>query len=350
MNKIMSLWVERKYLMLIANRLRNFKEKSNNLYNFSCPFCGDSQKNKLRARGYVYERSGKLMFSCHNCQFNATFRTLLKEVDPNSYQNFSLENMRERGNKKIIAPPDEVKIDYKLGEVSKLLSPIESLPVDHEAVKYVLHRQIPKYRWKDLFFVSNFKEYITKTYDIDPRRLERLVEDDARLVMFLTDLSGSVTHINGRSIYPNNYQRYVKLKVVPQQIDRKVYGLSYVDLNKPIYVVEGEIDSMFLRNALASGDSSLGHLARSLKMKHLEPLNIILVYDNEPRNKEIMRQLKESIEDGHPVVIWPDNWQGKDINEMVLGGKTIDQIQLVIEQNTFERLEAMLMFNDWSKR
>jgi transcription elongation factor Elf1 len=346
----MSLWVERKYLMLIANRLRNFKEKSTNLFNFSCPFCGDSQKNKIRARGYVYERSGKLMFSCHNCLLNATFRTLLREVDPNSYQNFSLENMREHGSRRTILPPAEIKIEYKLDEVSRLLVSLSSLPKDHEAIRYVEHRQIPKNRWKDLFFVQNFKEYVTKTYDLDPRRLERLVEDDPRLVMFLTDLSGNVTHVNGRSIQSSNHQRYVKLKVVPQQIDRKVYGLSYIDFNKKIYVVEGEIDSMFLRNAVASGDSSLNHLARALKLKHLVPPDIVLIYDNEPRNKEIMNQLKTSIEDGHFVVIWPDNWLGKDINEMVLNHKTMDQIHTAIDQNTFRGLEAILMFNDWSKR
>jgi hypothetical protein len=349
----MALWVDRKFLMLVSSRLRNFKEKGSNLFNFSCPFCGDSQRNKIRARGYIYERSGKLKYSCHNCGLNSSFGFFLKKVDPNSYKEFSYEKFKELGQRKISVPKKETEpsVEYNLDIVSRLLLPLGKLPKNHEALNYVLERRIPVERWRDLYYVDNFKEYITNTYDLDPRRISRLVEDDPRLVMFLTDLSGKVTHVNARSIRPNSYQRYVKLKVVPQQIDRKIFGLQYVDFTKRIYVLEGEIDSMFLRNAVASGDSSLNQLGCSLKLKQLKEPDVVLVFDNEPRNKDIMRQLKESIEVGHQVVIWPDNWLGKDINEMIKDhGKSPEQVQRIIAQNTFKGLEALLMFSDWSKR
>jgi len=345
------LWIERKYLLLLSNKLRNFKEKGASIFNFSCPFCGDSQKNKIRARGYLYVKDAKFKYKCHNCGITCNFNFFLEKIDSILHNEYKLEVFKELGQKRrFVAKEPEIKETYNLEQSTKLLNSLGDLPANHPAVTYVESRQIPKKRWKDLYYVDNFKKYITNTYNLDPRRIERLVEDDPRLVMFLTDLQGNITHVNGRSIYPTNYQRYVKLKVVSQQIDRKVFGLSYVSFSKPLYVLEGEIDSMFLPNSVASGDSSLGHLANSLKLSQMDDIDVILVYDNEPRNKDIMRQLKESIEVGHKVVIWPIGWKGKDINEMVKDyGKSIQQIQDIIKLNTFKGLEAMLMFSDWSK-
>ena len=345
----MALWIERKYLLLISNKLRNFKEKGSNLFNFSCPLCGDSQKNKLRARGYLFIKEGKFKFKCHNCGANSGFSFFLEKVDVSLHKEYIVERFKKPSLQREGKVPESTE-KYSLQETTKLLKSILELDIKHPAVSYVSGRTIPKERWKDLYYVDNFKEYVTKTYNLDPRRIERLLEDDPRLVMFLTDMEGNITHVNGRSIFPNNYQRYVKLKIVPQQINRKVFGLSYVDFNKTVYVLEGEIDSLFLPNSVASGDSSLAHLGNSLKLSQLDDIDVVLVFDNEPRNKDIMRQLKEAIETGHKVAIWPSNWKGKDINEMVKDHKrTIPHIQDILRLNTFKGLEAMLMFSEWSK-
>ena len=46
--------VDIQYLLTLSPRLDRFKKKSNNLYNFRCPYCGDSQKKQSKARGFVY--------------------------------------------------------------------------------------------------------------------------------------------------------------------------------------------------------------------------------------------------------------------------------------------------------
>ena len=56
----MSLSVESKYIRLLSHRLRNFKQKKDYVWNFSCPICGDSKKNLLKARGYVYSKGNNL--------------------------------------------------------------------------------------------------------------------------------------------------------------------------------------------------------------------------------------------------------------------------------------------------
>jgi len=208
---------------------------------------------------------------------------------------------------------------------------------------------IPEKRWDDLYYTGNFKNFVTKTYGWLGKRLEGL-PDDPRVVMFLTDLEGNITHVNARTIFEGGLMRYVKLRVTPGNFERKVFGIKRVDHSKTIYVVEGEFDSMFLENTVASGDSALYSLGRALYMSSLVPPDVVLIYDNEPRNAEITKQIKSSIEEGQKVVIWPENTEGKDINHMVLNGWAPRQIQQIISENTFKGLEAMMMFNDWKKR
>jgi hypothetical protein len=55
------MYLEQKYLLLVSSQLQLFKKKSNNLFNFRCPYCGDSQKSKSKARGYVFQKENSLL-------------------------------------------------------------------------------------------------------------------------------------------------------------------------------------------------------------------------------------------------------------------------------------------------
>ena len=46
--------VDSKYIGLVSSRLPKFKRIKPNLYNCRCPICGDSQKQRNKARGYFY--------------------------------------------------------------------------------------------------------------------------------------------------------------------------------------------------------------------------------------------------------------------------------------------------------
>ena len=58
----MTAYVDQKYINLLAPKLRNFKKRGDFLWNFSCPVCGDSSKDNLKSRGYVYKRKDKFLF------------------------------------------------------------------------------------------------------------------------------------------------------------------------------------------------------------------------------------------------------------------------------------------------
>ena len=82
------IYVDLKYIGMLSNRLRNFKRKTDYTWNFSCPFCGDSTKNKLKARGYIYRVTSNLFFRCHNCDHGTNLGGVIKQVDPSLYNEY----------------------------------------------------------------------------------------------------------------------------------------------------------------------------------------------------------------------------------------------------------------------
>lgn len=120
----------------------------------------------------------------------------------------------------------------------------------------------------------------------------------------------------------------------------KVFGLDSVDLNDKTYVVEGPIDSLFLPNSLAMVGADINLENIGLKNK------FVVIYDNEPRNAQIMKRLEKTIKMGYNVVIWPDGLAEKDINDMVLSGLKVEDI---INGHTFKGLRAELELARWKK-
>jgi len=88
-------FVDVKYINLISARFQKFKKIKNNLYNFRCPICGDSQKNKSKARGYLYQVKNNTNFKCHNCGVNISFNNFLKQIDPVVYKQYTFEKFKE---------------------------------------------------------------------------------------------------------------------------------------------------------------------------------------------------------------------------------------------------------------
>ena len=120
---------------------------------------------------------------------------------------------------------------------------------------------------------------------------------------------------------------------------------SKLDVSKPVYVVEGPIDSLFLNNCVATMDAALYVASSIIGLDN----DYVFVYDNEPRNKQIVSNMKKTIDLGRKVCVWPDTIQQKDINDMVLAGMHPSEIQHIIDNNTYEGLMAVMKMNQWSK-
>ena len=82
----MSSYIDIKFINLLSTRLEKFKRKSDFLYNFRCPHCGDSKKSSTKARGFVYRKKSDMFFKCHNCGVGQTLGNLIKFLDKKKFE------------------------------------------------------------------------------------------------------------------------------------------------------------------------------------------------------------------------------------------------------------------------
>ena len=92
--------LDQKYLSLISARLPFFKRKDDHLYNCRCILCGDSTKNKRKARGYFFHHKNELRYKCHNCDASLSFGNFLKQIDAVLYSQYALEKYAEESGDK----------------------------------------------------------------------------------------------------------------------------------------------------------------------------------------------------------------------------------------------------------
>jgi len=342
----MSIPIETKYLRLISSRLRNFKQKNDYLWNFSCPFCGDSQKNKTKARGYIFKKGNGLYYRCHNCGIGTNVANLVKHVDPALHGELTLENYKSgqsnnsRGANTVlnITPPRFDKLEKQ--KVFEHAEWVSKLPSGHFCLEYATKRHIPTNFYDKLLFTANYKKFCDT---LIPNHGKQII-DDARLVIPFYNEYNELIAISGRALETSDKTlRYVTIRTVESD-DKLIYGLDRIDSEKLIKIVEGPLDSLFLENCVASGDANLSIAAKNIKSEKK-----LLIFDNEPRNREIVKMMQDAINLSHNVVIWPNSIQGKDINEMVINGLSHDEIEGIISNNTFSGLQAQTRFIFWKK-
>jgi hypothetical protein len=335
-------WIDVKFLGLLSTRLPLYTIKSTNpfLANSRCPICGDSQKNKFKKRAYFFQNKQKILMRCHNCGATRSVSSLLKDLDPLLKKEYDLEVFAEtRAN----APVQEKIIQHEYLSSSdynaplKKIKKISQLPVGHPAREYVLRRDIPPHQHFRIYYAPKFCKW---TNSIIPDKFDLSKPDEPRLVMPFFDQKGNMFGYQGRSFDPNAKVRYIT--IMTRGDFTKIYGLDQVDLEKKTYVVEGPIDSFFLPNCLAMAGADVDTTG-------LDKDKAVIVYDNEPRNKDIVKRINKSINNGFTVCIWPENIKEKDLNDMVLSGLSTTKLLDIIDKNSYKELEAKLKIAEWSK-
>jgi len=342
----MSLSVESKYIGLISHRLRNFKRKQDYLWNFSCPLCGDSKKNLLKARGYVYKKGNNLFYSCKNCGIGTSLGKLLENVDGSLYKEYVLERYKsgESGFSNFKEPTFNVpsprfdKLDKpKIFEHAEFCSNLSS---EHFCLAYLKNRQIPKEFYSQLLFTSHYNKFIDA---LVPNHGKKLI-DDARVIIPFYDVYNNLIAVSGRALETSDKTlRYITIRTTDSE-EKLVFGMDRVSVHEPVRVVEGPLDSLFIKNCVASADANLAIVAENISAGKK-----VLIFDNEPRNKEIVKLMQESIKSNHNIVIWPNTIQAKDVNEMIMSGVSVGEIESIISSNTFNGLQAQTKFVFWKK-
>lgn len=341
----MSLLIDQKYTQLISPRFEKFQRKSDYLYACRCPLCGDSKKNKSKMRGYIYRKGNDLFFKCHNCGAGTSLGNLIKQLDAGLYKEYVMERYKagETGNNSFkqvttIAPPRFDKLDTDI--TYENAERCDKLPDNHFCIQYLKNRRIPQDYYKLLYYTDNYKQFVSEVYP----QVDKEITADKRLVIPFYDQYNSLIALSGRALEVSDYKlRYVTLRTNESE-DKLIYGMDRVNTNETVRIVEGPIDSLFLQNCVAAGDANLSLVAKSISSGKK-----VLIFDNEPRNKDIVRMMQDAIKLGHDIVIWPDTIEQKDINEMIMAGLNKDEIESIISSNTFSGLQAQTKFVFWKK-
>jgi hypothetical protein len=341
----MSVYIDKKYISLLAPRLKQFKQRGEFLWNFRCPVCGDSSKDKTKARGYIYKKKENFFFMCHNCHSSTTFQKFLKDEDPMLYRDYVLEafvqsNTRNSVNVQDFVTKPVFKPLFHVPSSDALFAAgagrIKALPPEFYARKYLEDRKVSLI---DMWFAADFAEFVKNLYP----HYEKTLYKEPRIIIPFKDKDGNLLGIQGRSLDRHAKIKYITIK--GDETNPKIFGWDRLDALQTVYVVEGPIDSLFLTNCVATMDAALYGAPRILGLDK----NYVFVYDNEPRNKQIVSNMRKTIEMGYKVCIWPDTIKEKDINEMVLAGTSPAAIQHIIDNNTYKGLLATMRMNQWSK-
>jgi transcription elongation factor Elf1 len=327
-------FIDVKYINLISSRLQKFKRVKPKLYNFRCPICGDSQKNKNKARGFLYQVKNNTNFKCHNCGISVSFANFLKDLDPQTYKQYTFEKFKEgkTGKNFVTESPEDMfgKVRSAKPTFKKKINIDLPSAFDVSVSKHYLEsRAILSGKF---YYAENFQEFVNT---LKPGSFQNTKYGEQRIVIPLVR-NEKLIGLQGRAL-SSNPVKY--LTIMLDEDEPKIYGLDTIDKSLPVYVTEGPFDSTFIRNSIAmcGADADVDNWGIS---------NPVWIYDNEPRNEHIIRRIEQTIDQGGTVVIWPSGVREKDINDMVLNGHMVQEI---VDKNTYKGLEAKLKFTTWKK-
>lgn len=337
----MSVYIDKKYVALLAPKLSQFKQRGEFLWNFRCPVCGDSQKNKIKTRGYIYKKKERFGFMCHNCSTTMSLPKFIRYVDPSLYNEYQLESFVRSNTSNNVNVADFVtKPTFNIPSAPRSIlltdaQSINGLNPYHQARKYLEDRKVPL---DNLYYTEDFAKFVK---DLFPDNSKQLYKEE-RIVIPFYDKQGNLLGVQGRAIGQSKI-KYITIK--SSEDVPKIFGWNRLDTLQTVYVVEGPIDSLFLVNCVATMDAALYTAPSVIGLDY----DYTFVYDNEPRNKQIVSNMRKTIELGRKLCVWPDTIQQKDINEMVLAGMHPSEIQHIIDSNTHEGLIATMKMNQWSR-
>lgn len=330
-------FLDEKFISLVSSRLEKYKRVKSGLYNFRCPYCGDSKKYRNKARGYLYQVKNDYNFKCHNCGASRTFTNFLKDFDTVLHDQYVMERYKNGLTGKLSNTPEpEFKFKKPVFKFKAFdLPKICDLSEEHPAKKYLKNRKIPEKFLNELYYCEEFKKWTNQ----QKHTFNSIENDESRIIIPLEN-HGEIFGYQGRSLKKNSKVKYIT--IILNEFHPKIYGLDKVDWEKTVYIVEGPFDSMFIDNSIAMVGSDIDKM---FLISNYE-VDFVVVYDNEKRNKEIVEKIEKAIDSKLPVVIWPNDIREKDINDMILSGLNVNDM---LKSNTYSGLEAKAKLIGWKR-
>jgi hypothetical protein len=297
------LHIELKYVSLISSRLRGWTHMGNGKSKF-IHSCERHDSNKRRA--YFLPYKGRVVMKCHHCGVSVSLPKFLSGIDPALASEFRMEMFREGAYRSpALIEPDKKKEHIKISEehFAGLVS-FDDLAKTHPAKLYLQRRQLPDDKLSLFYLCPKFYSWASK---IDST-FKKFTEEIPRLILPLRDENKELIGFSCRA-FGKEEPKYINLKL---NKDREfIFGLDTIDMTKPIIAVEGQIDSLFLKNSIAVGSANY-----NLDFVNNND-NVIIVPDNDfRRNKSVCDQIKRAINRGKKISLLPSHFK-KDINDII---------------------------------
>lgn len=300
------LIVDRKYAAMISNRLRNaqFKGGGNVILSFS-HHCERADSRKRR--GYLLTHSGKAFFRCHHCGASCSLGNFIKELDPNLAAEYRMELFKAgvfRAKPQETIALTEEREEPKAADFQGLINYPE-LAKSNPARQYLERRQIPEEHIRLFYLAPRFYSWAAQ-YESS---FAKFKEQVPRLVLPVYAANKTLMGFSCRA-FGKEQPKYIQLRL--DKTKEFIFGLDRIEHDKPVIAVEGQIDSLFLDNAVAVGSANY-----NLDYINSNRDQVVIVPDNDfRRNRQVCEQLKSAVLRGAAVSLLPAHWS-KDINDIV---------------------------------
>lgn len=311
-------------------------------YNFVCPFCG-STSTKKHKHAYVY--ADKWIFVCYKCTpatslINIFRRHKDRYGDIYRHLMFSIygsENKRANTSEnKPAAAQISSGLPFAEGE---LVSITDSSDAEASAgLAIVTGRHIRESAYSKWFVCRTdnafWKRDAAGNLVINPdTRRPYGNEYHGRIIIPYYKFGGSWEQFDARAIDPNVKLRYNNFAGTR----RDMYNIDFINMSTRFYLLEGSIDSTFIRNSAAFG--GIQHLKQFLEMypeikKHADKCTII--WDNDDPGR--LGALGGA--DMHFGMVDWGSIHAKDVNAAVLSGELPVDSEGYVEQSVIESMSV----------
>lgn len=292
-------------------------------YNFVCPNpeCGDiNAPNKKKA--YVYTDTWN--YVCWKCTPMVPFAKWLRDHDEEAYQRmlFSAFGSRRRmyGNSTPESRPEPRPVDaslpFKPGELVPILS---GNPLARAGLEVCRKRRIREEVYSEWFVCLQGDQFLDRdaegNYVLDEHGRPTGNKYRNRIVIPFYHFGGKWGQFDARAIYDWHQPRYLNFAGVK----RTAYNLDFINYDETIYVLEGTIDSTFVRNSIAIG--GINHFDEIMADNPKLAANkdkIVVLWDNDPAGREA--RSGTTCDKGYRWFTW-EGITAKDVNGAVMSGE-----------------------------
>ena len=224
-------------------------------FNFVCPYCGhlpSTSMEKISRKAYVYKNTWQ--FICYKCSPSHSVMLDFKESYPEIYKRLIFLKYGHHTNKNTTSYK-KVYVDGAYNFKSGELISLDDMYDDDakRAVEFCNNRKIRKDIYSRWFVCKKDKKFFDKNPDgslkLNKFGIPTGNEYGNRLIIPYYRFGGSWIQFDARSLDPNaklRYRNYAGAK-------RELYNGDFIHFDKPFYILEGSIDSTFIKNSIAVG-------------------------------------------------------------------------------------------------